>query len=438
MPRETNPFKTTKIINPQKQNTIMSKIESIKQYEGNVLDTIFFRPMLTGPSAEQMGLKVLYNMPTPTTLHFWRRSGDILNKFVTGGWNGGTPAAKYQKKIELNRVKAEMAYGADDYFSTVYELITSRPDVNFENLSGTELEEAETALFRASIAESIRSTMWYGLTTRPNGRLTTFDGLVKRILSDTNIGSSTAITKYFGYFKDDSNPQWAEKLLKDLWEKSSAELKSLRSEGQLAFFVTTDVYNAYEEALDNVAHEAAYLAKQNGREGLYYRGIPLVDVQLDAYHDNVRDLPHSFAILTDRRNLALAVNTNDFPGTEVRMWYNPDMMENRQRAVFMAGCDYLLPELITVAVGVPVKNITYTLDGGVLQMNMDNRPDSFALDSIEILTYNDEGELELDCETLTINSDKSTIQMQGVTSVSSYVLRFYYNAGIVVDVAFEG
>lgn len=31
------------------------------------------------------------------------------------------------------------------------------------------------------------------------------------------------------------------------------------------------------------------------------------------------------------------------------MWYNPDLMENRQRAVFMAGCDYLLPELISLA-----------------------------------------------------------------------------------------
>ena len=37
----------------------------------------------------------------------------------------------------------------------------------------------------------------------------------------------------------------------------------------------------------------------------------------------------------------LAVNTADFPGNEVRMWYNPDEMENRQRAVFMAGCAIL-------------------------------------------------------------------------------------------------
>ncbi|MCD8185530.1 MAG: hypothetical protein LUD68_03470 [Rikenellaceae bacterium] len=61
-------------------------------------------------------------------------------------------------------------------------------------------------------------------------------------------------------------------------------------------------------------------------------------------------MPETYALLTESRNLALAVNTQNFPGMEVRMWYNPDEMENRQRAVFMAGCDYLLPELIVAAV----------------------------------------------------------------------------------------
>lgn len=117
----------------------------------------------------------------------------------------------------------------------------------------------------------------------------------------------------------------------------------------MVYLVSSDIYAKYEEELDNVILESAYVAKQNGREGLSFRGIPVIDVQISSYLKELTDLPQSFAILTDRRNLALAVNTADFPGTEVRMWYNPDQMENRQRAVFMAGCDYLLPELISMA-----------------------------------------------------------------------------------------
>ena len=90
----------------------------------------------------------------------------------------------------------------------------------------------------------------------------------------------------------------------------------------------------------------------NGRQTLSYHGIPVVDPTLYYYLSSLygsKVIPQSFCILTDRRNLALAVNTADFPGNEVRMWYNPDEMENRQRAVFMAGCTVLDESLITYA-----------------------------------------------------------------------------------------
>ena len=58
----------------------MAKIENPKSYTGRDLETIFFRPMLTGPDATSLGIKIMYNMPVPTTLQFWKRAGDILQK----------------------------------------------------------------------------------------------------------------------------------------------------------------------------------------------------------------------------------------------------------------------------------------------------------------------------------------------------------------------
>ena len=148
----------------------MSKlIENPKTYSGRELETIFFRPMLTGPDALDLGIKVMYNMPVPTTLNFWRRSGDILQPYGAG-WNGSKAADRYQKSIDMSKVKAEIAYSAADYFSMVYELITNRADVNMDDLSGTELEAAETELFRQAIAESIRATMWLATPTAPMAR----------------------------------------------------------------------------------------------------------------------------------------------------------------------------------------------------------------------------------------------------------------------------
>ena len=52
-------------------------------------------------------------------------------------------------------------------------------------------------------------------------------------------------------------------------------------------------------------------------------------------------------MLTDRRNLVLALNTADMPENEVRMWYNPDEMENRQRATFLAGTAIIDDNLVS-------------------------------------------------------------------------------------------
>ena len=165
----------------------MAKIENPKNYTGRDLETIFFRPMLSGSDAVDLGIKILYNTPVPTTLQFWKRAGDILQKYTASGWNGGESATKFQKQIQLSKVKAEVGYSADDYFNMVYETIAGRSDVNLDDLSGTELEAAETSLFREAVAESIRATMWLGDTER-NGQLATFDGFVKRLLADSGPG----------------------------------------------------------------------------------------------------------------------------------------------------------------------------------------------------------------------------------------------------------
>lgn len=319
-------------------------ISNPKNYTGNDLENVFFRPLLSGPDAIDLGIRVMYNMPVPTTLNFWKRGTDLLQKY-TAGWNGSAPADKYQKTIELSKVKAEMGYGADDYFSMVYEKICGKPSVNLGDLSGTELEEAETALFRETIAESIRATMWVGDTTR-GSKFNTFNGFLTRLMADA--GSATEDVKKV-IMTPMTGAGNAEKLFKSIYEAAPAELRSMKADGNLVFLVTRGVAENYEESLLVGSLDSARAAKINGIDQLSYRGIPVIDMQVDSYLNSVSDLPKSWAILTDRRNLAVAVNTADFPGSEVAMWYNPDQMENRQRATFMAGCDYLLPELIVAS-----------------------------------------------------------------------------------------
>ena len=312
----------------------MGLIENPKTYTGRDLETIFFRPMFVGESAEQLGVRVMYNMPVPTTIQMWSPSSDVLKSF-TSGWTGGNSATRQQKSINMSKLKAEVGFSASDYFQSVYELIVGRADVNLDDLTGTELEQAETEMFRAAIAESLRVMMWIG--DENAAAFNTMDGLLTRA---ERYSTSPTVTTYDGITGEVVAANVVD-VFKGMWSVASPELKALRGEGNLAFFVTTDIYDAYEEYLDGHASDGAYVDLVSGRRELMYHGIKVVDMGITQYIADASGKHKSYCMLTDRRNLVLAVNTSDYPGSEVRMWYNPDAMENRQRAVFLAGTEIL-------------------------------------------------------------------------------------------------
>ena len=321
-----------------------------KNYTGHELENIFFRPLLTGPSAESLGIRVLYNMPMPTVVQVWDHSGNVLTPYdEASSWSGGSKSTHYQKTIPLSRVKAENSFAASDYFSTVFELITNSPEVNMEDLSGTQLEAAETELFRRAIAESIRMNLWLGDKGGSyNTGYTSFDGLLKIICervknNQLHLGKSDLAVQLEDYS--------IREIFNQMIQNASPRLKGLYSEGEVAFFVSPTLYRLYEAYLDNAFGPAAYADSQNGRKQLMYHGFPIVEINLQPAIDS-STLSKDFCIFTDRRNLVMAVNTADSPGSEVRMWYNPDEMENRQRAVFAIGCEILDEELVCAYVDV--------------------------------------------------------------------------------------
>ena len=316
----------------------MGLIENTKTYTGHDLETIFFRPMINGENAEQLGIRMLYNMPVPTTIQLWSPRTDILQEYEAG-WRGGDAAERVQKTIEMQKVKAEVGFSASDYFQQVYEQIVARADVNLDDLTGTELEAAETEIFRAAIAESLRATMWIGDTSASS--YNKFDGFLKKILASSEINNASI--KGTTPHKDSII-----RILNSVWSVASPELKAMKGDGNLVFLVTSDVYDAYEQYLDSCGSDAAYNDLSAGRRELSYHGIKLIDMGV-SHLLPLTSFPETICLLTDRRNLVLAVNTADYPGSEVRMWYNPDAMENRQRAIFMVGCEVLDESLVVTA-----------------------------------------------------------------------------------------
>ena len=224
----------------------MTYLENAKQYTGSDLENIFFRPILTGQSAQDLGVRVLYNMPQAARIQLWDGQRNILQKFTSAGWTGSADAKRFEKTIDLQRVKAELGFSAADYFSMVYEKVASIVDVNMEDLSGTILEQAETELFRKALAENIRATMWAGDTSAESG-YNTFDGflkLIKELVTDQAIYNAT----YQATDLEDTS--YAPELFDKLWTQADPRAQDLKAEGQLAYFASSDICYLYEKYLD--------------------------------------------------------------------------------------------------------------------------------------------------------------------------------------------
>ncbi|MBQ8493480.1 MAG: hypothetical protein IJ464_04285 [Alistipes sp.] len=319
----------------------MGLIENPKTYTGRDLETIFFRPMFSGANAEELGIRVLYNMPVPTTIQLWSPQPNILQEY-SAGWSGGSSADRFQKRIEMNKVKAEVAFSAQSYFQQIYELIVGRADVNLDDLTGTELEQAETEMFRKAIAENLRVLMWMG--DKAAAEYANMDGFLTLAY---NYAEQSDVP-HVDFSDVELSSQTILGIFRDMWNAASPELKALKSEGHLAFYVTSDICNAYEEYLDSCGSDGAYTDLVSGRRELSYHGIKIVDMGISQYMPLHSNGISTHCLLTDSRNLTLAVNTADMPGSEVRMWYNPDEMENRQRATFLVGAEILDENLITI------------------------------------------------------------------------------------------
>ena len=318
-------------------------IENSKTYKAKEVENIFFRPTFCGPSAKDLGVRVVYNMPIPTTVPLLTQCVEVLNSY-SSGWQGGSAANITPCKIDMKKIKAEAAYSADDYFSTVYELMLSSAEANIEDLTGTELEKAETELFRRSIADGIFATMWFGCEDEELSLYTTFNGFIRQLI-DLGVEYREGVAIKFVQENVEIN---ATDILHETWVDAPEAVRSLAADGQLAYFVSSDIYDAYYFELENNGALASTMAEgASSRPTLTYHGIPLVEIPVKRYSPS---RANTFCLLTDRRNLVLALNTADAPENEVRMWYNPDEMENRQRVTFMAGAKILDHTLLSAKI----------------------------------------------------------------------------------------
>jgi hypothetical protein len=141
------------------------------------------------------------------------------------------------------------------------------------------------------------------------GYFDTFNGLFKQITADTNV-PYVEITKNSGasYVAQELASGDALATLRAMYKKAD---KRLIKSGQAKFYVTSSIFDAYIDDLENIQNSGAgnTTITENGQMTAFFKGIEVLEVNLwdrviEAYEDNgtTLNLPNR-AILSTKDNL---------------------------------------------------------------------------------------------------------------------------------------
>jgi hypothetical protein len=180
----------------------MAFIVNGSEYHGQENMDINIRPRFFGTKPTEMGIRVIdARGASSVKLTFFGKLAKVLMPYVTG-FQGGSVAEKLQKKLALAEFKAENAYDKHDYANMILEQIVNKGGVNQNDIQGTDVWNAEQAVFFNAVEADVFANFWLGDTakvhinagTYPDGTAysagdvdkyyNVIDGILKNAISD--------------------------------------------------------------------------------------------------------------------------------------------------------------------------------------------------------------------------------------------------------------
>lgn len=337
------------------------------EYNGEENEEILFRPRFSG-KIEDIGFRQIFTSATSKKLTFMGKLGKILMPYAKG-FQGGSGPGYIQKKLELEEFKAETAYDKHDYKGLIQEQIVNIDGVKQNDISGTDVMNAEQTVFMDALESDIYRNFWLAdktkthiaggdypdgssfVATDPDKFYNQIDGVITKVRSKVNLTPNDTQIQLHNITAGGVTTDEAQEVFKAVFRKSNKVLQVLKNRNVgLTYFATDSMIENYKDTLENDGTEAARVMKINGMDLLTYNGIPIRPFNIDEYIDAdfAAAFPRDMVMLTTPMNLAMVLNASG-GFAETKFWFNNDENENRQRTQFHMGADFVLPELISFA-----------------------------------------------------------------------------------------
>lgn len=144
----------------------MAFITAGSEYNGRENMDIILRPRFFGTKPSEMGIRIIDSQGASSVkLNFFGKLLKVLMPYASG-FQGGDGATKLQKKLTLSEFKAEQAYDKHDYSSMILEQIVDRGGIAQNDITGTDVFNAEVKVFLDAVEGDVFANFWLGDTTK--------------------------------------------------------------------------------------------------------------------------------------------------------------------------------------------------------------------------------------------------------------------------------
>ena len=144
----------------------MAFITAGSEYKGKENMDIVLRPRFFGTKPQEMGIRIIDSQGASTVkLNFFGKILKVLMPYASG-FQGGGKAPQLQKKLTLAEFKAEAAYDKHDYANMIFEQIVDRGGIAQNDISGTDVFNAENTIFLNAVEGDVFANFWLGDKTK--------------------------------------------------------------------------------------------------------------------------------------------------------------------------------------------------------------------------------------------------------------------------------
>lgn len=313
-------------------------------YNGDHADTFFFEPVYMDEEITNY-YRVMPNVTSKKKMQFAQKMEKIVRKWSGCGFSPVGGLKVYERSVEVDRQKVNVAQCIDEFLDTVFEEQLNR-GLSIKNIDGTIFRSILIEKVREGIALDTQRLFDFGDKSSADPAYDTMDGLFTVHYPALNAAGLLAYTDTSSGSVLNAGDGIA--ILQSVYDKQPLQLRGLPDPDK-EFQVSGSVFTQYQRDIESGGGgDYGLMSMINGIATPTFRGVPIrTKWRWDSIWTELGDSNKHVCELSIRDNKVLAVDLISAKN-DLRVWYDEDEEQMKIKAHWKAGANYVHHDLISV------------------------------------------------------------------------------------------